>query len=176
MKGFENEIYRYLLWCSNLISLLILLVAVKWPRVARLVFLILFAWAAWMNWTTVVEKPQVYLTYADLAWSNTYREFINGWFKEHMLLSVRFIAFCQGLIAVSMPAGGRIFKTGAAGAIVFLLAIIPLGMGSGFPATLLMATAVLIIVKRHANQPLWAGARISRNGIRHKAIPVSYKK
>jgi fatty-acid desaturase len=108
-----------------------------------------------MNWTTALEKPHVYLEYANLTWSGTYRNIINGWFARHLQPTVVFIAICQGLIALSMLLNGWIFKTGAIGAIFFLLAIIPFGIGSGFPTTLIMAIAMLIIVRKHADQLIW---------------------
>src|SRR3982751_6523077 len=101
MKGFENEIYLYLLLISNGVALFMLIAAIKWPRIARILFALLFAWACWMNWTTVIEKPQVYLDYADLTWSSLYADFIRGWFASHTKMAVIFIAICQGLIALS---------------------------------------------------------------------------
>ncbi|MES1217806.1 MAG: hypothetical protein ABUT20_20035 [Bacteroidota bacterium] len=155
MKGFENEIYRYLLLTSNLAAIIMLLVAIKWPRGGRVLFFLLFAWACWMNWTTAIEKPQVYLEYANLTWSGIYRNFINGWFSEHLVFSVTLIAICQGLIAISMLLSGWIFKAGAIGAIIFLVAIVPFGIGSGFPTTLIMAAAMIIILRKRADQFIW---------------------
>lgn len=155
MKGFENEIYRYLLLISNVAALLLLLIAIKWPRIARILFFLLFAWACWMNWTTALEKPQVYLDYADLTWSKFYYNFIHGWFADHIQQAVIGIAICQGLIALSMLLNKWIFKAGAAGAIIFLLAIIPFGVGSGFPATLIMAVAMIVILRKQADGFLW---------------------
>lgn len=155
MKGFENEIYLYLLMLSNLAALILLFAAVRWPRVARLLFFLLFAWASWMNWTTAIEKPQVYLEYAHFTWSVTYSNFINGWFSHHIRTSVGFIATCQALIALSMLLNKWIFKSGAIGAIIFLLAIVPFGVGSGFPTTLIMAIAMIVILKKHADQLIW---------------------
>jgi hypothetical protein len=159
MKGFENEIYGYLLLVSNLVALIILFAALKWPRLARLLFFLLFAWASWMNWTTAIEKPHVYLEYGTLTWSEFYRNFINGWFAQHIQLSVDFIAACQGLIALSMLLNKWIFKAGAIGAILFLLAIVPFGVGSGFPTTLIMAIAMIIILRKHADRLIWLPAQ-----------------
>ncbi|MBS1575659.1 MAG: hypothetical protein JST09_10190 [Bacteroidetes bacterium] len=159
MKGFENEIYYYLLMVSNLVALVMLFAAIKWPRVARLLFFLLFAWASWMNWTTVMEKPQVYLEYATFTWSALYRNFINGWFSQHIQLCVGFIATCQGLIALSMLLNKWIFRTGAIGAILFLMALIPFGLGSGFPTTLVMAIALIVILSKHADRVIWLPSR-----------------
>ena len=44
---------------------------------------------------------------------------------------------------------------GLGGAIVFLVAIVPLGIGSGFPATLIMALAAAILLRAHYTERLW---------------------
>lgn len=155
MKGFENEIYRYLLLISNVAALIMLFASIRWPRMARVLFFLLFGWACWMNLTTAIEKPQVYLDYGELTWSRLYYDFIHGWFSKHIKETVSFIAICQGLIAVSMLLKGWIFKAGVIGAIVFLLAIVPFGVGSGFPTTLIMAIALVIILIKHADNFVW---------------------
>jgi hypothetical protein len=159
MKGFENEIYYYLLIISNVVALIMLFAAVRKPRFARLLFFLLFAWACWMNWTTASEKPQVYLNYADLTWSSWYYSFIHGWFASHIKAAVGFIAISQGLIAISMLMSGWLFRLGAIGAIVFLLAIVPFGVGSGFPTTLIMTVAMIIILAKHVNNFIWISNR-----------------
>lgn len=155
MKGFENEIYGYLLLVSIVVGIIILLVSARWPRAARVLFFVLFACASWANWQTSRQTPNVYLEYADLTWSTLYKQIINGWFSRHIQLSVGFIAICQALIAISMLLHKWLFRTGAIGAIIFLVAIIPFGLGSGFPTTLLMAIAMIIILRKHTDQYIW---------------------
>ncbi|WP_153797251.1 hypothetical protein [Foetidibacter luteolus] len=153
MKGLENPTYLLLLIISNVAALLMIVLAVKWPRISRMVLATLFGWACYINWKTSQLTPQVYLEYGNLAWTPFYREFINGWFAGNIKLAVGGIATCQGLIALGLLAGGRLLKIAGTGAILFLLAIIPLGVGSGFPATLLMAIAMLVTLRK-AKTPL----------------------
>jgi len=155
MKGFEIEIYRYYLLIANLIAIIILLASLKWPRAGRALFSLLFAWACWMNWQTLLRTPQVYLEYADYTWSGAYRNFINGWFSRHIEFAVGLIATCQGAIALSMLLYGKLFRAGAIGAVVFLLAITPFGMGSGFPATAIMALGLILILRKHSDNFIW---------------------
>jgi hypothetical protein len=152
MKGLDNQAYVILLTISNIVAILQLIAAVKWPRIARLSFFLLFAWASWTNWKESQQAPQFYLEYADLTWSNWYKDFINGWFSRHIELAVGFIATCQGLIAMSMLLKGCIFKTGALAAMVFLISILPFGIGSGFPCTAIMAVALYILLRKHDNK------------------------
>ncbi|HEX5152203.1 MAG TPA: hypothetical protein VFW07_12200 [Parafilimonas sp.] len=153
MKGLDNYLALYII--SNAVALLILLAAWKTPKIARLLFFLLFAWASYTNCKFAVHNPTAYLEYANLSFLNIYIEFIQGWFSRHIMAAVGFIATCQGLIAISMLLKGWIFKTGCIGAMIFLIAIAPLGVGSGFPCTVIMAAALLIILKKSPAQYLW---------------------
>jgi hypothetical protein len=155
MKGLNNEIYIVLLLISNAVAILQLIAALKWPRIARVSFFLLFVWASWTNWRTSQQSPQYYLEYGELAWSGWYRTFISGWFAEHIKLAVGFVATGQALIAISMLLKGWIFKAGCIGGILFLLAILPLGVGSGFPCTAIMAAALYILMRKHSHSYFW---------------------
>lgn len=148
LKGLENQTYLVAYLISNIVALVLLYCASLWPRVTRLLFLGLFAWASWTNWSTALHTPQVYVDYAGLAFLDLYRDFITGWFSDHVEEAVGAIATAQGLIALSMALKGWAFKAGAAGAILFLVAIGPLGVGSAFPCTLIMALAMGILLAR----------------------------
>jgi len=154
MNGLDNPAYLTGLIISNIAAILFLLAAYRWPKIARVLFLLLFGWASWINWKTSLENPNAYLEYAELTWSNLYKYFINGWFSNHIPFAVGAIATCQGLIAISMLLKDWIFKAGAIGAILFLLAIVPLGVGSGFPCTIIFAAAMFLLFKKENNY-LW---------------------
>jgi len=155
MKGLENNTYLVLYIISNVIALLMLLAAWTQRRILRVMFFIVFAWASWTNWNEAIIAPQFYLDYAGLTFSNWYRDFIQGWFSWHITLAVGFIATCQALIAVSMLLRGWIFKTAAIGAIIFLLAIAPLGVGSAFPCTIILAIAMWSSMRQKEIDYLW---------------------
>jgi hypothetical protein len=155
MKGLDNEVYIMLLLISNAVAILQLIAAVKWPRIAKVSFFLLFAWASWTNWKTSQQTPQYYLEYADLAWSGLYRTFINGWFAEHIKLAVGMVTIGQALIAIAMLLKGWIFKPGCIGGIFFLVAILPLGVGSGFPCTAIMAIAMFILMRKQGHDYFW---------------------
>jgi len=155
MKGLDNHVYVILLVISNIVAILQLIAAIKWPRIARLSFFLLFAWASWTNWTESLRAPQFYLEYADLTWSSWYRSFIKGWFADHIQLAVGFVAISQGLIAISMLLKGWIYKIGSVGAIIFLLSILPFGVGSGFPCTAIMAAAIFVLLRKHKHEFIW---------------------
>lgn len=155
MKGFDNPAYLAGLIISNIVAILFLFTAIRWPKISRILFFLLFSWACWINWKTALEDPNTYLGNADLTFSSLYRDFIHGWFSQHILLAIGIIATCEGLIAISMFMKGWIFKTGAIGAIIFLLAIAPLGVGAGFPCTLIFAAAMFVLLRKNNTQYLW---------------------
>lgn len=132
---------------SNVIALLLLLTAWRAPRWARWSFVIIFLAAGAFNAITAANTPEAYLTYAEMALP-VYRNFILGWFAENAQLMVTLIAIGQVAVALLLSLHGTWFKLGIIGGIVFLLAIAPLGVGSAFPCSLLLAIA-LYLVYRH---------------------------
>ncbi|MFD2562105.1 hypothetical protein [Aquimarina rubra] len=140
---------------SNSISILFLVAAIRKPKLARLVFILLFAWACWINITTVHQDPNAYLEYAKMTPFQLYADFINGWFTSNSILMVTLIAIAQGLIAIGMMLKGQLFQIACLGAVIFFLAIIPLGIGSGFPATLIASIAIYFIWKKDDRDYLW---------------------
>ncbi len=145
MKGLEDFLFPYIL--VQLISLLFLAAAIRNTRIARLMFSLLFFYASWYNMKTSLSNPIVYLDYAKMA-IPLYRDFINGWFSSHISEVVPLIAIGQFLIGTGMLLKGRWVLMACLGAIVFLLAIAPLLVGSGFPFSLTVsAAAVLILIK-----------------------------
>ena len=132
---------------ANLIGLAILALAFWGPRIARWVWVAIFVWAALVNTMTAAVEPLVYLVYGDLTPSAVYREFIAGWFSTRIQPVVLSIAVGQMIIAILLSRSGDARRLGVAGASMFLLAIAPLGVGSGFPFSLL-AIASLVVMER----------------------------
>ncbi len=149
----------YMIWIaysvSNLVAIGLLLLSWKKPAWGRLLFFLLFGWAAWFNTTMALSTPAIYTGYAQYAFLPVYRHFINGYFAQHTAPFVVAIAIGQACIAFGMVAKGRLFRLGAIGAMLFLLGIAPLGVGSAFPATLVMAWAMLMLYQNGSEQWLW---------------------
>jgi hypothetical protein len=153
MKELENHTYFIGYVISNSFALLLLFLAIVFPRIARIFFCLLFAFASYTNWKIALQSPETYVQTSRVA-LNIYSQFITGWFSRNVLLVVGFIATAQALIAISVLLKGWIYKTGTAGAIVFLLAIMPLGIASAFPSTLIMAFAMMRLLKGKPD-PIW---------------------
>lgn len=140
---------------SNSIAILFLIAAIRKPKLARLLFALLFAWAFWLNYTTAHYNPEEYLNYARLTPFGLYHDFINGWFKAHIVSMVTIISLGQGLIAIGMLLKGWVVRLSGLGAIVFFLAIAPHGIGAGFPATILSAVSIYFILKNDDLNFIW---------------------
>lgn len=140
---------------SNLVALLILFVCRRWPRVGRGLFFVLFLWASQVNLRLALTRPAVYLDYARWA-VEPYRRFILGPFAQHATELVAAIAVGQLIIALLIALRGRAVKLGLAGAILFLLAIAPLGRGSAFPFSLIVSAAALLLWRRPIESTLAA--------------------
>jgi hypothetical protein len=138
---------------SNLVALLILLACRRWPRVGRGLFFALFLWASQVNLRLALTRPDVYLEYARWA-VEPYRRFILGPFAMHAAPIVAAIALGQLAIAVLVALRGRAVKLGLAGAIVFLLAIAPLGRGAAFPFSLIVSAAAWLVMRRRIESTL----------------------
>lgn len=140
---------------TNSLAVLFIVAAIRKPKLARLLFVLLFGWACWINYTTAHKTPDDYLNYATLTPFTLYYNFIMGWFKTHISAMVTFISFGQGLIAIGMLLKGWFVKIACFGAILFFIAITPLGIGSGFPATILTSVAIYFILRNDDLEFLW---------------------
>ncbi len=122
-----------------IVSVALALMAFVWPRLARVGYAVLFGWAAWANWHALAHYPALYRDYGDLAVSGLYVEFIRGFFAYHVMFFVGAVVLCEMLVVAGLIWGGDFARVVLFGAILFLIALAPLGVGSGFPATLIMA-------------------------------------
>jgi hypothetical protein len=84
--------------------------------------------------------------FGELAVLAAYRDFIHGPFRRHTAAIVLSITAGQLAVATLLASGpSPLRRLGVIGGIVFLLAIAPLGVGSAFPSTLLLAFALAVM-------------------------------
>lgn len=155
MKGLQEFLIPYII--SQAASLIILIVAWKRTRWARLLFALLFFWASGTNMYIGISKPDTYLQYADMA-IPLYRDFINGWFSHYNHVIIPLIASGQFFIAVGMLLKDRWVKLACIGSIVFLLGIAPLLVGSGFPFSITVSIAAFLIYRNDDKNHIWIKA------------------
>jgi hypothetical protein len=135
------NLYRQL--ASTGLALALFIAAIRSAKAGRVLLSAAFIGAAGTNLRIALTTPTDYLNFAHFAVLDVYRWFILGFFAQHTAAIIGTIAIGQALIVFLLAMNGWPRRLGYIGAIVFLLAIVPLGVGSGFPATILMALAAV---------------------------------
>lgn len=130
----------------NGITLLVLITAFRKPELSRLWLALILASAAVVNGVLAFRAPQSYLAFANVAVFEWYADYITGPFRDNITLVVMTIAVLQLLTAFGMLHRGLPGKAAFTGAILFFLAIAPLGAGSAFPAPVFLGAACLVIL------------------------------
>ena len=152
MSDLDGFLVPYLI--SQLASIIILIVAWKKTKWARILFALLFFWAAGTNMYIGITRPDTYQEYADLA-IPVYRDFINGWFSRYSYILIPLIAVGQFLIASGMLLKGWWVNTACIGTIIFLLCIAPLMVGAAFPFSLTVSIAAWLILLNDDKNYAW---------------------
>ncbi len=142
----RGNIFSQAYMLSNFVAVLILYISVIKPVFGRMCMSLLFIAASAVNTVISISHPQIYKTYADVAALPAYEQFINGFFSRHITIFMLSIAVCQSLIGLALLWRGPLEKIALGGAIIFLLAIAPLGAGSSFPCSVILAIACLFLI------------------------------
>jgi len=134
---------------ANALALALLATAFRKPRWARWASVGVFLGAACINVLIGLNQSADYQSFGDLAWLPLYRDFIHGWFRGNVPWLLFPIALGQLVIALLFLDNTRLSRRlGTAGAVVFFLAIAPLGVGSGFPLSLTFGLALIVMTRR----------------------------
>ena len=133
---------------THVITFLMIFVCFKWPKIGKIAWGIVFILAGIFNIFTVIKDPEAYLGYRDHA-VDFYKFFIDGVFSSFTIFIVSLIGTGQILVGIFLLRKGKLFLLGIVGGIIFLIAIAPLGIGSAFPSTLLMAFSLVLLHIRH---------------------------
>jgi hypothetical protein len=138
---------------SLAIASVILLLSVARPSVARWIVTLIFAYAAVYNSWLGLAKPEEYQGFAELALLPWYREIITGPFLANDGLYIVLIAIGQGIVALTTALAGRWLWIGVVGTTLFLAGIAPLGLGSAFPFSALVALAAWVYLGFQTESP-----------------------
>ncbi len=152
---------------SILIATAFLLASVYRPLLARKMYAALFVYATLVNAAVALYKPLSYLDNARYALLETYRSFILGWFADHIGLVVGAISFGQALITAGLIVGGVWARASLVAAMVFFVAISPLGVASAFPSSLIWALGAGWLLLNGAGRRALEGSlpRLSHGGL-----------
>jgi len=152
MKGLDQYLVPYII--SQIVGLGILLAATLNIRLSRFLFSVIFLYAGSYNMYIGLIKPETYLGFSELA-IPLYRDFINGWFSHNNHIVIPLIAIGQLLISIGMVLKGRWVVIACIGAIIFLLSISPLMVGSAFPFSIPVSIAALLILREKELDYIW---------------------
>ncbi|SFM71064.1 hypothetical protein SAMN05428949_0518 [Chitinophaga sp. YR627] len=149
----RGNIFSTAYMLSNVIAVMIVYLCILKPAFGRMCISILFIGASIVNTVIAISHPRLYLTYADVAAVPLYVQFINGFFSRHITTIVLSIATAQFIIGGLLIWKGTLEKFALGGATMFLVAIAPLGAGSSFPSSLLLALACLLLMREKEIKP-----------------------
>jgi len=147
--------YLLPLLISNLLGILTFIAAIKKPMWSRCFLAAVFLWAACVNAGFAMHNPGIYLEYGNLTPVPLYKDFIFGFFSQHIGPIVVDIALAQFAIFLGLVLNRVWTKLACLGGMVFGVAIAPLLIGSGFPASLFMAAAFYILLSRYNHDFIW---------------------
>jgi hypothetical protein len=151
----EHEVASLPYIISNSVAVFAAIAAILWPTVARVLLSAIFVCASLFNAYTAFVDPDLYLAFGEATSNELYRSIILGPFRKHVQLYIMLIAVGQLLIGVFGSYKGDLMKIAMTGGIIFLLAVAPLGAGSAFPASLILALAYLILLRKRINFSLY---------------------
>ena len=151
-KKFQNiatmtyQEYMIPILISNLLAIILTLLCFHFSRFMRFLWGVIFIIAGVVNLISVYNDPTIYITGFGPAAIDFYKEIIYGPFSKSPGLYVSLIAIGQILVGGMMWSKKIWYTLGVLGGIIFLLAIAPLGVGSAFPSTLIMAVGLFALL------------------------------
>jgi len=159
LKGLDQYMFPYI--ATQIISIFFVVAAIWSTRMARLLFASLFLYAAVFNMQLSLRDPDKYLEYAPMALP-FYSRFIEGWFSRYNHIMVPLIAVGQFFIGIGFLLKGWWVNWSCVGAIIFLIAIAPLMVGAGFPFSIVVSFAAIIVIKKDKKDYLWNGSFVKQ--------------
>src|SRR5579864_4612574 len=169
IEQIRSELGNYVGW--NIFTLLLIVVAAEWPRVARLLFSVLFFGAGIWNLFASLTMPAFYIaTYGHLA-TPPYAAFIFGPFAANPALFVVPIAIGQLTIGILSTGTGTRVRLAMLGITVFMLGLAPLGVGGAFPFSIFAIVAAYLLYRRTFDTSLLEDVRTAFAVVGHTLQP-----
>ena len=132
---------------ANVLALIMAITCWKRPKWGQLLFAINFIGAAIFNGVFWYLEPGEYTYYSEFVWLDSYRNFILGPFLENLRLILGLIILFQLYIGFGLLSKGWWLKSAVVLGILFLVGIVPFGLGAAFPATLIQSVGLFLIYK-----------------------------
>lgn len=134
---------------ANVLAVAFVIVALYRPNLARVIAGAGFILAALVNCVVALRAPLFYLDALEpLAWG-VYREFLHSVFTQAPVRLLLAVALWQALVGcVFLVRQTPFIRLASVAAFGFFLLLVPLGAGSGFPSTLILAGGMVVLFLR----------------------------
>ncbi|SKC83571.1 hypothetical protein [Ohtaekwangia koreensis] len=142
---------------TNIIAIFTAIISMIRPNIGRVLLSGIFIGAAAFNGFTAWKNPDLYLLFGELTTSGLYRSIILGPFSRHIELYISILVCYQVLVGAFLLYNGKLMKAAMLAGTIFLLGIAPLGIGSAFPAPLILATSLIILIRRKIEYSIYEG-------------------
>jgi hypothetical protein len=140
---------------TNLVALVITLLSYNFPRFMRFIWGIIFIVAGTINLITVYNEPGIYIDAYGPAAIDCYKDMIYGPFSKQPAVYVTLIAVGQIIVAGLIWSRGFWYYLGLLGGVIFLLAIAPLGVGSAFPSSVILAFGLIFMMRKRRKKSIF---------------------
>jgi hypothetical protein len=140
---------------ANLIAVVLALSSYNFPRFMRFIWGLIFIIAGIVNLINVYNEPGIYVDAFGPSAIEPYREIIYGVFAKHSDIYVTLIAAAQVIIGGLIWSARFWYFLGLTGGIIFLLAIAPLGVGSAFPCTVILAIGLILMMRKRRRKSIF---------------------
>jgi hypothetical protein len=140
---------------ANVLAVAFFILALYRPNIARVTAGVAFLLEAGLNCVLAIRAPLFYANALEpLAWG-AYRDFIESVFVAAPIRLLLVIALWQALVGcVFLIRQAPFIRLACVAAFGFFLLLIPLGAGSGFPAPLILAAAMVALFFRKWPAPV----------------------
>ena len=140
---------------SNLVAVILALSSYNFPRFMRFIWGLIFIAAGIINLITVYNEPAMYISGFGPAAVDPYKEIIYGPFSKQPAVYVTLIAVGQIIVGGLIWSRNFWYYLGLTGGMIFLLAIAPLGVGSAFPSSVIMALGLVLMMRKKRKKSIF---------------------
>ncbi len=132
---------------SLILSAVLIVISLRIKTLGRILFSLIFLWAGFYNLRTAFIRPEEYLGFAHFAYSELvsklhYRIFFTSYYNYYCIHCHRTNCYRHTHCVARTSR-----YPGISRCVIFLVAIAPLGIGSAFPSTILMAIAAILLLR-----------------------------
>jgi hypothetical protein len=149
------EEYMLPIILANLVAVVLTLSSYNFPRFMRFIWGLVFIIAGIFNLITVYNEPRIYVDAYGPSAIQAYQQIIYGPFSEQPAIYVTLIAVGQIIVGSLIWSRKFWYYLGLIGGVIFMLAIAPLGVGSAFPATVIMALGLILMMRKNRRKSIF---------------------